>query len=188
MPGRHCCTRTAALQRGSTMARLCMMQRVRDGCAYFLQHFTPHACPLAKRVTTLTCSRCRRWQVRAPGGVLLLPVYGHLGGRTTGFVRHASSCLRRPRTVAAHGPRYEGCCVASAQSAESAPSLDAGYTQPGWAIRSWQHNRGATEGAKGGRVTTDVAGVVGATLLNPPPLVIHEKGATPPIVRGDAAL
>ena len=123
------------------MARLCMMQRVRDGCAYFLQHFTPHACPLAKRVTTLTCSRCRRWQVRAPGGVLLLPVYGHLGGRTTGFVRHASSCLRRPRTVAAHGPRYEGCRFPSAQPAESAPSLDAGYTQPGWAIRSWQHNR-----------------------------------------------
>jgi len=51
---------------------------------------------------------------------------------------------------------------------------------------------GATDGAKGGRVTTDMAalkasGVVGATLLNPPPLVIHEKGATPPIVRGDAA-
>ena len=42
-------------------------------------------------------------------------------------------------------------------------------------------------------MTTDVAaleasGVVGAILLNPPPLVIHEKGATPPIVRGDAAL
>ena len=52
---------------------------------------------------------------------------------------------------------------------------------------------GATDRTQGGRVTTDVAaleasGVVGATLLNPPPLVIHEKGATPPIVRGDAAL
>ena len=31
-------------------------------------------------------------------------------------------------------------------------------------------------------------GVVEATLLNPPPIVLYEEGATPPMVRGDAAL
>ena len=77
------------------------------------------------------------------------------------------------------------------------PSLRQALTQPtpsrGGPSSRGNTTGGATDRTQGGRVTTDVAaleasGVVGATLLNPPPLVIHEKGATPPIVRGDAAL
>ena len=73
------------------------------------------------------------------------------------------------------------------------PSLRQALTSRGGPSGRGSTTGGATDGTQGGRVTTDMAalkasGVVGATLLNPPPLVIHEKGATPPIVRGDAAL
>ena len=62
--------------------------------------------------------------------------FAKLGGCTAGFVRHASSCLRRPRPVAAWAAMW-GLPLC----AEPAPSLDAGYAQQGWAIRSWQRNR-----------------------------------------------
>ena len=60
--------------------------------------------------------------------------FAELGGCTAGFVRHASSCLRRLRKGVAHGPRCGGCPFASAQPAEPAPSLDAGYIQQGFVV------------------------------------------------------
>ena len=62
------------------------------------------------------------------------------------------------------------------------------------------HTASRRTGSRGGLTTpsessmaTDMAalkasGVVEATLLNPPPIVLYEEGATPPMVRGDSAL
>ena len=102
-------------------------------------------------------------------------------------VMQAVACDVRERWQRMCGDR------AAALPLPNLPSLRQALTSRGGPSGRGSTTGGATDGTQGGRVTTDMAalkasGVVGATLLNPPPLVIHEKGATPPIVRSDAAL